>query len=128
MEVEFILMVIQIGLTSGSFVSLGPAATVEISPRDKVGARLGASLLLGCVGSIVGSPIAGAIVHDISDETIRNCIFFTVSWPFFLITFFLGFLMFITVTGRSVCPCRYFQSCRSLETIHKIERQGLTGQ
>ncbi|KAI0468232.1 monocarboxylate permease-like protein [Xylaria cf. heliscus] len=50
------------GFTSGGFISLIPAIIAQISDLREIGTRSGVLLLVGSLGSLTGSPIAGAIV------------------------------------------------------------------
>ncbi|KZT40159.1 MFS general substrate transporter [Sistotremastrum suecicum HHB10207 ss-3] len=67
------------GAASGSLISLGPASVAEISPRDKVGARIGTNLACVSVGSVLGPVIAGAIAQEVKPKTIRGVILFAGS-------------------------------------------------
>ncbi|KAI8948751.1 monocarboxylate permease-like protein [Xylaria longipes] len=50
------------GFTSGGFISLVPAIVAQISDLREIGTRSGTLLFVGSLGSLTGSPIAGAIV------------------------------------------------------------------
>ncbi|KAI3540353.1 hypothetical protein CSPX01_08265 [Colletotrichum filicis] len=50
------------GFASGVFISVMPAATGQIIPADKLGARLGAFGTVTSMAFLTGSPIAGALI------------------------------------------------------------------
>ena len=50
------------GLSSGGFISLGPALIAQVSDISQMGVRTGAAFAVASFGSLTGSPIAGAIV------------------------------------------------------------------
>ncbi|KAI0666933.1 monocarboxylate permease [Trametes maxima] len=64
------------GLFSGAFVSLLPTYIASISPREKLGARLGAVYLVVAVASLVGTPTGGALLKKTDEEHFRNLIIF----------------------------------------------------
>ncbi|KAL2362524.1 hypothetical protein RJZ56_004570 [Blastomyces dermatitidis] len=59
-----IALVVLYGFTAGGFTSVGPVVFMNITPdmRD-FGTRLGMSFVLCSLGSLVGTPIGGAVVH-----------------------------------------------------------------
>ncbi|OJD12291.1 hypothetical protein AJ78_07082 [Emergomyces pasteurianus Ep9510] len=60
-----IVLVVLYGFTAAGFVSLAPIAFMNITPdmRD-FGTRLGMSFVVCSLGSLMGTPIGGAIVHS----------------------------------------------------------------
>ncbi|KZL82583.1 hsp70-like protein, partial [Colletotrichum incanum] len=65
------------GVRSGIFISVTPSVTVELSPQDKVGARLGAFSIWSAVGVFTGTPIGGAFIHQGTQSEYRHLIIFT---------------------------------------------------
>lgn len=51
------------GIFSGAYISLMAALVAQISPLEEVGYRNGLTFLVGSVGGLTTSPIAGAIVQ-----------------------------------------------------------------
>lgn len=64
------------GVTSGVFISVTPPAVAQISPDDKVGARIGAFFIPTAVATLLGSPIAGMLVDESSQDGYTNMILF----------------------------------------------------
>ncbi|KAI0827531.1 monocarboxylate permease [Trametes gibbosa] len=64
------------GLFSGAFVSLLPTYIASISPREKLGARLGSVYMVVAVASLVGTPTGGALLVQTDDAHFRNLIVF----------------------------------------------------
>ncbi|KAG9377142.1 MFS 1 domain containing protein [Pyrenophora tritici-repentis] len=64
------------GFSSGIFISVTPAAVAQISPNDRIGARIGAFFTLAAVATLIGTPIAGALVDENVDNGYRNVILF----------------------------------------------------
>ncbi|KAI0364987.1 MFS general substrate transporter [Pilatotrama ljubarskyi] len=64
------------GLFSGAFVSLLPTYIASISPREKLGARLGSVYMVVAVASLVGTPTGGALLKKTDEEHFRNLIVF----------------------------------------------------
>lgn len=53
------------GFFSGAFVSLPPTCFVKLSPdRRRIGTRMGMGYLVMTVGTLVGTPTAGAILQN----------------------------------------------------------------
>lgn len=67
------------GFSTGVFISLGPAAISQISPEDRLGARMGAFSFIMAFGTLIGTPIGGAIIHDETLESYTRLIIFAVS-------------------------------------------------
>ncbi|KZT40160.1 MFS general substrate transporter [Sistotremastrum suecicum HHB10207 ss-3] len=74
-----IVFAIFFGALSGSIVSLTPAAIVDISPRERVGARLGTHLAIVSIGSVTGPVIAGMIGAQLNPNSIRGVTLFSGS-------------------------------------------------
>ncbi|KAI0763860.1 monocarboxylate permease [Trametes elegans] len=64
------------GLFSGAFVSLMPTYIASISPREKLGARLGSVYMVIAVASLVGTPTAGALLRETDEAHFRRLIVF----------------------------------------------------
>ncbi|KAK4504204.1 hypothetical protein PRZ48_005120 [Zasmidium cellare] len=56
------------GFGSGAFVSLAPAILAQISPMPQLGARQGTSFAFISIASLVGNPIAGALVSNAAGD------------------------------------------------------------
>lgn len=67
------------GFSSGIFISVTPAVVAQISPDDRIGARIGAFFTLAAVATLIGTPIAGSLVNKNAQDGYRNLIRFTVS-------------------------------------------------
>ena len=64
---------------SGVFIGLSPAAIAQISPTEKLGARIGAYLLPTALATLVGTPISGAFVPTGTEEQYRKIAIYSVS-------------------------------------------------
>ncbi|KAL1617882.1 hypothetical protein SLS56_010804 [Neofusicoccum ribis] len=83
------------GFTSGIFISVTPPAVAQISPDDKIGARIGAFFMLTAVATLLGSPIAGMLIDESSQDGYSKMIIFSGA------TLIIGSgLMFV---GRILC-------------------------
>jgi MCP family monocarboxylic acid transporter-like MFS transporter 10 len=72
------------GYCTGHFVALLPAVVAQISPEEKLGARMGALYSVVALASLVGTPIGGALIKDKGTrEGYQNLIFFSVRVPTF---------------------------------------------
>ncbi|KAF2476628.1 MFS general substrate transporter [Lindgomyces ingoldianus] len=67
------------GYCTGHFVALLPAVVGQISPDEKLGARMGAFYSLVAIASLVGTPVGGALIKGKSREGYQNIIFYTVN-------------------------------------------------
>ncbi|EOD52688.1 putative monocarboxylate permease protein [Neofusicoccum parvum UCRNP2] len=65
------------GFTSGIFISVTPPAVAQISPDDKIGARIGAFFMLTAVATLLGSPIAGMLIDESSQDGYSKMIIFS---------------------------------------------------
>lgn len=70
------------GFASGVFISVMPAATGQIIPADKLGARLGAFGTVTSMAFLTGSPIAGALITSETRAGYHSLIIFAVSLAF----------------------------------------------
>jgi MFS transporter, MCT family, solute carrier family 16 (monocarboxylic acid transporters), member 10 len=52
------------GFFSGMFGALLPTAVSQLSPDEKLGARMGAFYSLIAVASLIGPPIGGSLIRD----------------------------------------------------------------
>ncbi len=69
------------GFSSGAFISLAPAILAQISPLPQLGARQGTCFAFIAIASLVGNPIAGALVPNTEVD------------PFWKLQVFAGMLM-----------------------------------
>lgn len=67
------------GFSSGIFISVTPAVVAQISPNDRIGARIGAFFTLAAIATLIGTPIAGILVNKNAEDGYRNLILFAVS-------------------------------------------------
>lgn len=67
------------GFTSGIFISVTPAVVAQISPDDRIGARIGAFFTLTAVATLIGTPVAGELVDRNRENGYQNLILFAVS-------------------------------------------------
>lgn len=67
------------GFSSGIFISVTPAVVAQISPDDRIGARIGAFFTLAAIATLIGTPIAGSLVDKEAQDGYRNLILFAVS-------------------------------------------------
>ncbi|KAB2571922.1 Aspyridones efflux protein apdF [Lasiodiplodia theobromae] len=64
------------GFSSGIFISVTPAVVAQISPDDRIGARIGAFFTLAAIATLIGTPIAGSLVDKEAQDGYRNLILF----------------------------------------------------
>jgi hypothetical protein len=69
------------GFSSGIFISVTPAVVAQLSPDDKIGARIGAFFTLAAIATLIGTPIAGTIIDQGAHDPYRNLILFAVRVP-----------------------------------------------
>lgn len=55
------------GFSTGAAVSINPALVAQISKIQQIGSRVGLIFFLNAVASLLGSPIAGALVNNNSN-------------------------------------------------------------
>lgn len=86
------------GFTSGIFISVMPAATGQIIPEEKLGARLGAFDTVAALPVFMGTPVAGALIRE---ETIQGY------YPLIIFSVGPAQLAFVTqrYTNRSLQGC-----------------------
>ncbi len=73
------------GFFSGIFISVSPAAIGQISPTDKLGARISTFFGVISIATLLGTPIGGAFVKQGTKEEYHNVAIFAVcrfSWGF----------------------------------------------
>lgn len=68
------------GFASGIFILAMPAATGQITPTERLGARLGAFGTVTSVAVLTGTPIAGALIRDDTRAGYQPLIVFAVSF------------------------------------------------
>lgn len=66
------------GFFSGVFISVSSAAVAQISPVEKLGARMATFFLPTAVATPVGTPIGGASVNHGTKEEYHNVALFAV--------------------------------------------------
>ena len=69
------------GFSSGIFISVTPAVVAQLSPDDKIGARIGAFFTLAAIATLIGTPIAGTIIDQGAHDPYKNLILFAVRVP-----------------------------------------------
>jgi MFS family permease len=69
------------GFSSGVFISVTPAVVAQLSPDDKIGARIGAFFTLAAIATLIGTPIAGTIIDEGAHDPYKNLILFAVRIP-----------------------------------------------
>ena len=74
-----ILFSIFFGFFSGIFVALLPSAVSQITPDEKIGARIGAFYSLIAISSLIGTPLGGALIQGNTREGYRGVIIYAVS-------------------------------------------------
>ncbi|KZZ97557.1 Major facilitator superfamily domain, general substrate transporter [Moelleriella libera RCEF 2490] len=67
-DVATVVFVVFFGLSSGAYIALLGALVARISPIEEVGYRNGIGQLVGAIGGLVTSPIAGAILQGPGGE------------------------------------------------------------
>lgn len=66
------------GFCSGIFISVTPAVVAQITPEDKLGARLGAFFSTTAIATLIGNPIGGALLQGEARSSYRYLIVFAV--------------------------------------------------
>lgn len=66
------------GFFSGIFISVSPAAVGQISPTDKLGARIATFFVPVALATLVGTPIGGAFVKNGTEEEYHHVAIFAV--------------------------------------------------
>ena len=66
------------GFSSGVFISVTPAVVAQLSPDDKIGARIGAFFTLTAIATLIGTPIAGTIIDQGAQDPYKYLILFAV--------------------------------------------------
>ncbi|KAK0187586.1 major facilitator superfamily domain-containing protein [Armillaria mellea] len=65
------------GFTSGPFFSLLPSCVAQISPIERVGARIGMMFAFMSFGALAGTPIGGVFIHTKTIENFHRLILFS---------------------------------------------------
>ncbi|KAF9073358.1 major facilitator superfamily domain-containing protein [Rhodocollybia butyracea] len=65
------------GLASGPFFSVTPACIVEISPIERVGARIGGTYAFMASATLAGTPISGLFIEDQTKPNFQRLILFS---------------------------------------------------
>lgn len=68
------------GFFSGIFVALLPSAVGQITPDEKIGARIGAFYSLIAISSLIGTPLGGVLMHGNTRDGYRGVIIYAVSY------------------------------------------------
>lgn len=61
------------------FVALIPPVVSQISPDEKLGARIGAFYSMIAISSLIGTPLGGALIKGKTREGYQNVIIYAVS-------------------------------------------------
>ncbi|TFK36298.1 major facilitator superfamily domain-containing protein [Crucibulum laeve] len=77
-QVNIVVFAAFYGFTSGPFFSLMPACVSQISPIDRIGARIGMLFAFLSFGALAGTPIGGVFIRDTTIENFRHLILYTV--------------------------------------------------
>ncbi|KAI0653062.1 monocarboxylate permease [Cubamyces menziesii] len=111
------------GLFSGAFVSLLPTYIASISPREKLGARLGSVYMVVAVASLVGTPTAGALLSKTDDAHFRNLIIFcgVLSVAGTVVMALAGIVGSSALRGRLGRWCGSLRDMSAPETLKKSE-------
>lgn len=67
------------GFFSGMFVGLIPPVVSQISPDERLGARIGAFYSLIAISSLIGTPVGGALINGNARADYQNVILYAVS-------------------------------------------------
>jgi MFS transporter, MCT family, solute carrier family 16 (monocarboxylic acid transporters), member 10 len=74
-----IIFAIMFGFFSGIVVALLPTVVSQISPDERLGARMGAFYSLVAVATVAGTPIGGALIKQNTMEGYHGVILYAVS-------------------------------------------------
>ncbi len=78
-QYQLVSRILFYGFCSGIFISVMPAAVGQITPADKLGARLGAFGSVTAIAFLIGTPIAGALIQGDTVAGYQPLIIFSVS-------------------------------------------------
>jgi MFS family permease len=96
-----IIFALLYGFASGTFVSLAPAIIAQItSDMRQIGTRTGSMFALVSVASLIGNPIAGALLGDDNDKYLYLQIFTGVA---------IAVATAIFVLSKSLCKGKFFK-------------------
>ncbi|KIK56223.1 hypothetical protein GYMLUDRAFT_47255 [Collybiopsis luxurians FD-317 M1] len=76
-QANLIAFAVLYGIFSGPFFSITPACVAEISPIERVGARIGGSYAFMSSATLAGTPISGVFIKDQTTENFRNLVLFS---------------------------------------------------
>ncbi|KAF2877222.1 major facilitator superfamily domain-containing protein [Massariosphaeria phaeospora] len=65
------------GFFSGAYFALMPPVITQLSPDESIGARMGAFYSVVAVASLIGNPIAGALIRERSREGYQGVILYS---------------------------------------------------
>lgn len=68
------------GFCSGIFISVTPAVVAQITPEEKLGARLGAFFSTTAIATLIGTPIGGALLQGETRSSYQYVIVFAVGF------------------------------------------------
>ncbi|KAF9567991.1 MFS general substrate transporter [Agrocybe pediades] len=76
-ETNIVIFAALYGFASGPFFSLLPACVAQISPVERVGARIGMLFATLATGALAGTPIGGVFIRDSTVPNFRHLILYT---------------------------------------------------
>ncbi|KAF8815618.1 MFS general substrate transporter [Phlegmacium glaucopus] len=76
-ETNIVVFAALYGFASGPFFSLLPACVAQISPVDRVGARIGMLFATLSTGALAGTPIGGVFIRDPTVANFKHLILYT---------------------------------------------------
>lgn len=68
------------GFCSGIFICVTPAVIAQITPDEKLGARLGAFFSTTAIATLIGNPIGGALLRGEARSSYQYLILFAVGF------------------------------------------------
>ncbi|KIK51471.1 hypothetical protein GYMLUDRAFT_208622 [Collybiopsis luxurians FD-317 M1] len=76
-ETNVVVFAALYGFASGPFFSLLPACVAQISPPDRIGARIGMLFATLSFGALAGTPIGGLFIREITVANFQHLILYT---------------------------------------------------
>ena len=68
------------GFCSGILISVTPAVIGQLTPEERLGARLGAFFSTTAIATLIGTPIGGALIQGEANNDYQYLIIFAVSF------------------------------------------------